>query len=661
MSIRRKRSCLRRWMVLLCFLPFLFQFLAHSPSPAGAVGTYNPDYLAYANAGAQVLQSWYNSSNGQFNSTGWWNSANALGAIIDYSRLTGDTAYTGDIANTFNANSSGNFLNAYYDDEGWWALTWVDAYDYTGNTTYLNMAKTIFANISSAWDTTCSGGVWWSTSRSYKNAITNELFLTLAARLHERTPGDTSYLSWANEEWTWFSQSGLINSSHLINDGLTSSCGNNGETTWTYNQGVILGGLTDMYKITGSTSYLTTAETIANAAISTLVTSSGILREPCEASSSCGGDGPQFKGIFMRNLAYLYQADHNQTYANFLTTNANSIWANDRNSSSQFGLVWSGPFDSADAARQSSAQDALNSVIAFSNVGAGTGLTNVALNKTATANGSCTSSEVASKAVDGSVVNDSKWCAGATNGQYWLQVDLGAPYDIASFTVMHAGAGGEETGWNTQAFTIQVSNDAANWTVAANVANNTASVTTHTFAPTTARYIKLVITISQTDTQDPAARIYEFQAYAFSGGSSVDLAWHKTASANGSCNSSEVASKAVDRSITNDSKWCAGSTNGQYWLLIDLGSVQTIDRFVIYHAGAGGESSQYDTRDFTLQLSSNNTSWTTVVSVTGNTSDVTTNTITATQARYVKLVITNPQTSTQFIAARIYELEVFSS
>lgn len=660
MSIHKRRARFIGSTLFFCLLIIGLVFTTFSPSPARAASTDNPDFLAYTNTGAQVLQSWYSSSNGLFNSQ-WWNSANELGALIDYSRLTGNTSYTSDIATTFNDNSSGNFLNDYYDDEGWWGLTWVNAYDYTGNVTYLNMAKTIFADMTGGWDSTCGGGIWWSKDRTYKNAIPNELFLTLAVRLHERTPNDSSYLNWATQEWTWFSGSGLINSSHLINDGLTSSCQNNGNTTWTYNQGVILGGLTDLYKTTGNTAYLTEAESIANVAISTLVNANGILEESCEAASNCNSDQAQFKGIFMRNLEQLYLAAHQQTYANFLVANASSIWQNDRNSSGQFGLKWYGPFDSADPVRQSSALDALNAAIPFSNTASGTSPSNVALNKTATANNSCNSNETPAKAVDGSITNDSKWCGGATNGQYWLQVDLGAPFDITSFTLMHAGAGGENTLWNTQAFTLQVSNDASNWSTVANVANNTADITTHPIATTMARYIKLNITVPQTDPNTVAARIYELQAYAFPGGSSVDLAWNKTATANNSCSSTETPAKAVDRNIVYDSKWCAGTTNGQYWLQIDLGTQMTVGRFVIYHAGAGGENASWDTSAFNIQVSSDDANWTTVVNVTGNTSDITTNTISSTQARYIHLNITDPQSSTSAVAARIYELEVFSS
>ena len=319
------------------------------------------DFNANTEASATILQQWYNGT-GLWDTTGWWNAANCVEALENVIFANNDRQYLAVLTNTFNLNKSGNFLNSYYDDEGWWANAWIRAYDLTGNTNFLSMAKTIFADLTTGWDTTntvCPGGVWWNKSHAYKNAIPNELFLLAAIRLHQRTPGDPgpfSYLYWATNEWAWFKASGMINAQNLINDGLTSSCQNNGQTTWTYNQGVILGGLVDLYKVTGDPSYLNQATAIANAATtsSSLVDVNGILHEPCE-SGGCGGDGPQFKGIFIRYLAYLYDVARNPAYYTFLFKNAHSTWFSDRNTFNQLGLIWSGPYDTPDAARQSSA------------------------------------------------------------------------------------------------------------------------------------------------------------------------------------------------------------------------------------------------------------------------------------------------------------------
>ena len=81
---------------------------------------------------------------------------------------------------------------------------------------------------------------------------------------------------------------------------------------------------------------------------------------------------------------------------------------------------------------------------------------NLALGKPATADSSCAATEGPAKAVNGSVTggNTDKWCSqGATK---WLQVDLGTSQSVNQVVVKHAGAGGENTAWNTRDFNIQV-------------------------------------------------------------------------------------------------------------------------------------------------------------------------------------------------------------
>jgi predicted alpha-1,6-mannanase (GH76 family) len=41
---------------------------------------------------------------------------------------------------------------------------------------------------------------------------------------------------------------------------------------------------------------------------------------------SCGGDGTQFKGIFMRNLAQLHEAAPDSMFIDAIQKNAESIW-----------------------------------------------------------------------------------------------------------------------------------------------------------------------------------------------------------------------------------------------------------------------------------------------------------------------------------------------
>jgi predicted alpha-1,6-mannanase (GH76 family) len=322
------------------------------------------NYEAQVQRAVDRLQQWYQPRAGLYETTGWWNSANALTAIIDYSRKTKNTKYEEVLAQSYAQHKYVGFLNDYYDDEGWWALAWVDAYDLTGKAKYLEMAASIFDDMSGGWDNTCGGGIWWSKERHYKNAIANELFLDVAAHLANRTTDTqrkTKYLSWADMEWQWFANSSMIASDHQINDGLTSACQNNQKTVWSYNQGVILGGLAELSRQPDHKALLFPAQQIADAAILHLGDSRGILHDPCEPK--CSEDSTQFKGIFMRNLAILEQRKHARRYRKFFAKNTKSLLTKATNPDASFGSVWSGPPAPADASTQSSALDALNAAL----------------------------------------------------------------------------------------------------------------------------------------------------------------------------------------------------------------------------------------------------------------------------------------------------------
>ncbi len=136
--------------------------------------------------------------------------------------------------------------------------------------------------------------------------------------------------------------------------------------------------------------------------------------------------------------------------------------------------------------------------------------TNLALGKTATGSTACASSETPDKAVDGVLMNNSKFCSGVVPA--YLQVDLGANTTVSKFAIKHAGQGGETTGWNTGAFNIQTSTDGSTWTTVVSVSGNQASRTTHTIASRTARYVRLNSTTA-TNNGNTATRIYEFEIY----------------------------------------------------------------------------------------------------------------------------------------------------
>jgi predicted alpha-1,6-mannanase (GH76 family) len=354
---------------------------------------------------ASALQGWYDAQSGLWSTTGWWNSANCLTVLVDWALVAGSAADSlnvpGIIANTFNnaqqvvvtahktLSATGlptssyqlqttdkrgfsEFLNDYYDDEGWWALALIRSWDVTREQAYLDMAERIFKDMQGGTDDICGGGIWWSKERAYKNAIANELYLSVAASLANRIPDKKAYYTQiAKDEWAWFRNSGMINGDNLINDGLRinddGNCVNNGMQTWSYNQGVVLGGLVELAKATGDGSYLDQAVKTANAAIALLSDGNGIIHEVDKCEPNCGNDGPQFKGIFVRNLHYLHKAAPQEAFRTAIQKNADSIWANNRNDKNQLGIKWTGPpglGDGPNAATHSSAMDVIVAALA---------------------------------------------------------------------------------------------------------------------------------------------------------------------------------------------------------------------------------------------------------------------------------------------------------
>lgn len=121
------------------------------------------------------------------------------------------------------------------------------------------------------------------------------------------------------------------------------------------------------------------------------------------------------------------------------------------------------------------------------------------------------SSYAGDKAKDGVISGSSKWCSNGNAPPHWLKFDLGQTCTVNGFIVRHAGAAGEPSSYNTEAFKIQSATSYTGpWTDETSVNNSGhQNVTNRKYVtPKALRYVRLYITDAGIDNY---ARIPEFE------------------------------------------------------------------------------------------------------------------------------------------------------
>lgn len=120
-------------------------------------------------------------------------------------------------------------------------------------------------------------------------------------------------------------------------------------------------------------------------------------------------------------------------------------------------------------------------------------------------------------------------------------------------------------------------------------------------------------------------------------------------------NENEAPEFAVDGDVTK--KWCA-TGSAPHEITLDLGEVRAVCAVDVYHAEAGGEGADMNTKSYAIMVSEDGAGFTEVRSVTRNTAGTTHDTFAPVNARFVKFVVNKP-TQGSDSAARIYEIEVY--
>jgi len=112
---------------------------------------------------------------------------------------------------------------------------------------------------------------------------------------------------------------------------------------------------------------------------------------------------------------------------------------------------------------------------------------------------------------------------------------------------------------------------------------------------------------------------------------------------------------AADGSPSGDNKWISVK-GGSKWIQFDFKDTYLINRYVIRHAGSDEMDKSLNTKSFEVQISTNGSKWIRVDQQVNNIADVSDIDIEPVNARYVRLVITDPGADG---IARIGDMEIY--
>lgn len=318
--------------------------------------------------------------------------AAALSTLSEYSEELDDAAYIENLIDKYFSQLVGGYFGQdvfalrqeAYDDMLWVVLEYLEAlkfifahsarqYNSSGGQfiwhgaqyipAFSHRARIFWDLASAGWDTKlCNGGMIWSPYLTpYKNAITNELYISASISMYLYFPGDANaspfgfhtppsgyppasprdpkYLAAAVEGYKWLIASNMTDTLGLYVDGYHVSnwsnnlppnstkplkCDERNEMVYTYNQGVLLSGQRGLYEATGAFSYIQDGHKLIQNVIAAtgwdLATGTvgndadtkfdkwrglgrgGVLEEACDAAGDCSQDGQTFKGIFFHHL-----------------------------------------------------------------------------------------------------------------------------------------------------------------------------------------------------------------------------------------------------------------------------------------------------------------------------------------------------------------------
>jgi len=218
--------------------------------------------------------------------------------------------------------TKGPRAHAFFDDNGWLGLAFLEAYRITHVRRYLSYADGAFQFMAKAgWATGVGGGVWWDTHHVSRSSESIASGSALGALLYQITRkksylGTTQkFISWANTH-IWDAKSGLymrdVTSPILMG----------------YVQSPFMLAYVSLCQTTKNDTLCDKAEQLGSAALTQFT---GALHH-----------GPQYDAEYLHWMLDVYAQDHNPRWYNLALANAQRALANSKNKQGLFLKAWDG-------------------------------------------------------------------------------------------------------------------------------------------------------------------------------------------------------------------------------------------------------------------------------------------------------------------------------
>lgn len=231
-----------------------------------------------------------------------------------------------------------NTSDRFYDDNIGLAIYFLEAYAKNKNEAYLNKAKLLWKFAESGMDQKLGGGIYWSElSRDSKNTCVNSSAPVLAFKLFELTK-DSLYFKQGKKIYEWTQTHLQDPKDHLYFDNIRLD-GSRSKSKFSYNSGYMMHASVLLYKLTGDSTYLKEAQTIAQSAFDFYFFDYKISGKKSFKLKKKGSIW--FTAILLRGYVDLYKVDGNKKYLEVFQKNLDYVWDHGRDRNGLFSTDWS--------------------------------------------------------------------------------------------------------------------------------------------------------------------------------------------------------------------------------------------------------------------------------------------------------------------------------